>query len=104
MDSEKQMMNGVILFVSKFEECIEFYKAKIQAPILMQKIGIVRFSLGSMYLQIEDAGLFGVPESKGVIIRTNVDSVLRIQRELSLRGVELEVHPTFPGFRGHFLE
>ena len=58
----------------------------------MEKQGIVRFSLGSMYLQIEDAQLFNQEVSRNVIIRAGTDDLQAVQRELRSRGVELETH------------
>jgi lactoylglutathione lyase len=83
---------GVILFVDKFPECVDFYENKIQIPIQMRKEGIVRFSFGPMYLQIEDVRVFNSKPSKNVIIRVNSDNVKAIQEKFNLSGVHLEYY------------
>jgi hypothetical protein len=45
-----------------------------------------------MYLQIEDAEAFGQSPTRNVILRRNVPSISRIQQELKVLGIDLEVH------------
>lgn len=85
-------MNGVILNVAEYPECIRFYRDKIGLDILMEKPGIIRFRFGSMYLQLEDSGKLKLEPSRNVILRENVPSISEKQRELLKRGIELEVH------------
>ena len=87
-----EITNGIIVFVEKFPECYQFYRNGMHLPILMEKTGIACFAFGSIYLQIEDAGLFGREPTRNVIIRKNEASISRIQRELEAKGVLLEVH------------
>jgi hypothetical protein len=58
----------------------------------MEKPGIIRFQFGSMYLQIEDAGKFAGSPTENIILRENVPNISLKQRELSEKGIELEVH------------
>lgn len=87
-----EINSGIIICVEKFQDCYQFYLNKIRLPILMEKPGIVQFAFGSMYLQIEDAKLLGLKQTRNIIIRKNEASISRIQRELELNGVSLEVH------------
>ena len=87
-----EIKSGIIVFVDKFQDCCEFYRNAIRLPILMEKPGIARFAFGSLYLQIEDAKQFGREPTRNVIIRKNEASISRIQRELEVKGVALEVH------------
>jgi lactoylglutathione lyase len=84
--------SGVVLSVARFHECIHFYRDKIGLEISMEKPGIVRFQLESMYLQIEDGISLEIPISNNVIIRENVPSISDKRQELLERGVVLEVH------------
>lgn len=84
--------NGVILFVNRFEDCVAFYRDGIGLDVGMQKPGIVRFSMGPMYLQIEDAAFFGAQKSESVILRHHAASISEQSRLLSQRGLTLEVH------------
>jgi lactoylglutathione lyase len=84
--------NGVILFVTKFQACIQFYRDKIGLVAQMEKPGIIRFRFGSMYLQIEDAGKFARNPTENIILRENVPSISLKQKELSAKGIELEIH------------
>lgn len=88
----KESESGIILFVESLQDCIRFYQTKIELPVLMEKPGIVRFRLGSMYLQLEDAEFFGREPTRNMILRKNVPSISRIREELQGRGVDLEVH------------
>jgi lactoylglutathione lyase len=85
-------MNGVIVFVAAFRECIQFYKDKIGLKVLMEKPGIVRFQFGSMYLQVEDGEAFKVSPTTSVILREDVPSIPAKREELSEKGIKLEVH------------
>lgn len=87
-----EIASGIILFVEKFQDCRQFYRNGMQLPILMEKPGIVQFAFGSMYLQIEDAKLFGAQPTRNIIIRKNVASISHTQLELEGRGILLEVH------------
>jgi hypothetical protein len=58
----------------------------------MEKPGITRFELGSMYLQIEDAAEFSRSPTANVILRQNVPNLSLKKKELSGKGVELEIH------------
>jgi lactoylglutathione lyase len=84
--------NGIILFVDKLNDCIRFYRDKVGLAIIMEKPGIVRFSFGSMYLQLEDSDKFSVPPSKGIILRENVASISAKRKEFMEKGMELEIH------------
>lgn len=85
-------MNGVIVFVAAFRECVQFYRDKIGLITLMEKPGIVRFRFGSMYLQVEDGKEFKVSPTTGIILRENVPSISEKQKELSEKGIKLEIH------------
>ncbi len=87
-----EIESGIILFVEKFKDCCDFYRNGIQLSILMEKPGIVRFAFGSIYLQIEDAKLFGAEPTRNIIIRKNVASISHTQLELEGKGIHLEVH------------
>lgn len=85
-------MNGVILSVMAYDECVQFYRDKIGLKILMEKPGIICFQFGSMYLQIENGEEFKLSPTKGVILRENVPSISEKQQELSKNGISLEIH------------
>jgi lactoylglutathione lyase len=87
-----EIASGIILFAEKFQDCRQFYRNGMQLPILMEKPGIVRFAFGSMYLQIEDAKLFGAEPTRNIIIRKNVASISHTRLELEGKGIVLEVH------------
>lgn len=87
-----EIQSGIIVCVEKFQECYQFYLNKIRLPVLMEKTGIVRFAFGSMYLQIEDAKLLGLQQTRNIVIRKDEPSISRIRQELELTGVSLEVH------------
>jgi hypothetical protein len=87
-----EINSGIIVSVERFQDCIQFYRTQIQLPILMEKPGIARFALGSMYLQIEDAEQLGLKPTRNIIIRKDESSISRKQSELLARGVTLEVH------------
>jgi lactoylglutathione lyase len=84
--------NGVIVFVLKFRQCVRFYRDKIGLMVLMEKPGLTRLQFGSMYLQIEDAVKFALSPTENIILRENVPSISLKQRELSEKGIELEIH------------
>jgi hypothetical protein len=86
------IMNGVILSVMAYDECIQFYRYKIGLKTLMEKPGIISFQFGSMYLQIEDGEKFKLIPTKGVILRENVPSISEKQQELLKNGISLEIH------------
>lgn len=85
-------MNGVILSVVPYDECIRFYRDKLGLETLMQKPGITRFQFGSMYLQLEDSGKLKLEPTRSIILRENVSSIPEKRKELMKKGVELEIH------------
>jgi len=85
-------LGGVIVFVLKYRECVRFYRDKVGLIVLAEKPGLTRFRLGSMYLQIEDSEEFSRSPTANVILRENVPSLSLKQKELSEKGIELEIH------------
>jgi hypothetical protein len=91
-ETMETLMNGVILSVMAYDECIQFYRYKIGLKTLMEKPGIISFQFGSMYLQIEDGEKFKLIPTEGVILRENVASISEKQQELLKNGISLEIH------------
>jgi lactoylglutathione lyase len=87
-----EIKSGIIVSVEKYQECHRFYLDKLRLPVLMEKPGIAQFAFGSMYLQLEDAKLLGLKQTRNIIIRKNEASISQVQRELESNGVSLEVH------------
>jgi lactoylglutathione lyase len=85
-------MNGVILGVLSYSECIRFYRDGMGLEIFMEKPGITRFRFGSMYLQIEDSEKLGLNPTANIILREDVPDITEKRLELSKKGISLEIH------------
>jgi lactoylglutathione lyase len=83
---------GIIVFVSRFRDCVQFYRDMIGLKILMEKPGITRFQFGSMYLQIEDSEELGLKPTRNIVLRENIPSISSKQEELAKKDIRLEVH------------
>ena len=85
-------MNGVIITVEKYPECVRFYRDAIGLPLQLEKEGLSRFRFGTMYLQIEEQRISGMAFTAGIILRQNVPDLAEVRRGLADKGIELEVH------------
>lgn len=100
----KENMNGAILGVIAYPECIQFYRDKIGLRVLMEKSGIICFEFGSMYLQLEDCEVLKLKPTQNIILRHSVPSITEKQQELLKNGINLEIHDLSWGKIGYVFD
>jgi lactoylglutathione lyase len=82
---------GLILFVERYEECVAFYKDKLQLPVRKVKETLVSFELSHGYLMVEKGGVGSEAEKRReqnpTVLRFDVESLIPIVNQLEKRGV-----------------
>jgi lactoylglutathione lyase len=101
--------NGLILFVEKYEACVEFYKRALSLSIWYAKPDLTCFRFGQSYLMVERGGVAADSEKtralSPVILRLNVVDIEAACVELQSLGVASATVTRFPWGRVvHFLD
>jgi lactoylglutathione lyase len=85
---------GLILYVLKYQECIDFYQNILQFPIMFTSENLTCFEFGASYLMVElDDEYFKSGASEGRIrtcIRMNVSDVKSISNRLKANEIEVD--------------
>lgn len=51
------LKTGIILYTEKYEECVSFYRDKIELPIMFEKENLTCFDFAGSYLMVETGGI-----------------------------------------------
>lgn len=82
---------GLILFVERYEECIEFYKNKLRLNVRRVKDSLVSFELPHGYLMVERGGVSSnlekTRDKNPTIIRFDVEKLEPVVRQLEEQGI-----------------
>lgn len=85
---------GIILFVEKYEECVEFYRDVLALEVAYAKDSLTCFRFGSAYLMVEQGGRSSRQE-KGrnqnpTVLRFDVTNLEAAAEALQGKGVSVE--------------
>lgn len=91
---------GVILFVERYEECINFYKNILKIDVRKEKENLVTFNISSGYLMVEKGGngssIEKNREQNPIVLRFDVISLEASVKQIKDQGVLfLEEHLAF---------
>lgn len=57
--------NGILLFVTNYQQCIQFYRDKLQLPVIFAEDGILTaFEFGGAYLMVEPFSTLNIDRQK----------------------------------------
>jgi len=57
--------NGILLFVNNYQKCVEFYRDKLQLPVIFSEGDILTtFDFGGAYLMVEPFNILNIEEQK----------------------------------------
>lgn len=84
---------GIILYVTRYEACIDFYQHKLGLDILFANEVLTCFAFGASYLMVEKDDEYFLQGGDGERIksclRMNVPNVKALADQLSQKGVEV---------------
>ena len=81
------IQHGIILFVEKYVECVDFYRDVLSLQVAYEKESLTCFHFGSAYLMLEDGGKCSMAEKS----RAQNPTVLRFNvSDLEAAAAELE--------------
>lgn len=82
---------GLILFVERYEECIDFYKNKLRLKVRRVKDSLVSFELPNGYLMVERGGVSSnlekTRDKNPTVIRFDVEKLESVVRQLEKQGI-----------------
>lgn len=85
---------GIVLYVLKYQECINFYQRILEFPIMFKSDNLTCFEFGSFYLMVElDDEYYKIGLPNGRIrscLRMNVIDVKSWSNRLKEKGVEVD--------------
>lgn len=84
---------GLILYVQKYEQCVDFYLNKIGLSILFTTPELTCFDFGGSYLMVEVDDRPDLPQRLGSppsCLRFNVPDVRALADELTAKGVSVD--------------
>lgn len=99
---------GLILFTERFDDCVKFYRDKLELPVWFEKEALCCLHFGSCYLMIEDEGV--AKSSRKTVtenptsLRFNVDDVEGAAELLSSKGIDVEIVRYDWGTIGRFID
>ncbi len=100
--------HGIILGTERFEECVAFYRDKLELPVWYTKPSLVCLRFGNGYLMIETGGLARntrKPNSENpTMLRFNVSDVEAAAAMLGARDVKVEIKIYAWGKVGTFVD
>ena len=91
----KAIRTGHILYVNNYRDCVDFYKDKLQLPILFQQEQLTCFDFYGTYLMIEqedrkDYLKLKNPQKTFSCIRMNVSDVHNVATLLSVKNINVD--------------
>ena len=84
---------GLILYVLKYDECVDFYHSVLGLPILFKTAELTCFDFGGSYLMVEVDDRPDPPERLGSppsCLRLNVPNVRTFADKLTEKGVRVD--------------
>lgn len=85
--------SGLILYVSKYEECVAFYRQVLELPLLFDTPELTCFRFGDAYLMVEVDDRDLDPEQLGngsSCLRMNVPDVRQRADKVAARGIAVD--------------
>lgn len=83
---------GIILYVHRYQECVNFYRDVLKLEIMFATDALTCFALGAMYLMVEVDDENPLPrtpeEGNRSCIRINVANVKEYAERLAAKGIE----------------
>lgn len=83
---------GIILYVIKYEECINFYKNILELKVLFSTVTLTCFEFGNSYLMVEiDDEMPNEPNGTRIrtCLRMNVENVKALADKLTAKNIEV---------------
>lgn len=91
---------GLLLFVERYEECVSFYRDKVNLEVRNEKEALTAFNIPNGYLMVEKGGSGSKNEKSRsrnpVVLRFDVNSIETEVSKLEKRGVKfIDTHLEF---------
>lgn len=88
------VQHGIILFVEKYAECVDFYRDVLSLQVAYAKESLTCFHFGSAYLMVEEGGRGSLAEKNRAqnptVLRFNVGDLEAAADELENKGCPVE--------------
>jgi lactoylglutathione lyase len=88
--------SGIILFMERYEEAVEFYTTRLGLPVRERKEHLTILDFGHSYLMVEENGVAAAAEKSRAqnpaVLRIDVLDFEQTVEQLNGRGVGVSVH------------
>ena len=88
------IQHGIILFVEKYVECVDFYRDVLSLPVAYVNESFTCFHFGSAYLMVEEGGTCSTAEKSRAqnptVLRFDVSDLEAAAAELESKGCPVE--------------